>query len=140
MDVVAESSPVVMSPEPLVLPAEAASARSARRWAAHQVVQMGRQDLVDVVELLVSEVVTNSILHAGTTVRVMIRPFLRRGIRVDVWDGSRVRPRHPFGYGPEATTGRGTQLLAQLASSWGSVPAADGGKVTWFLVEPEATR
>lgn len=125
------------TPETLALQPDAASARAARRWVSHHVMALGREGLVDVIELLVTEVVTNSVIHAGTAVRVMVRPFRQRGVRVDVWDGSAVRPARRLGYSQTATTGRGTLLLDSLASSWGSVPAADGGKVTWFVVEPD---
>ena len=121
--------------EPLVLPPEAISARAARRWAVAQVRALGHEDLVDVVELLVSEVVSNAIIHAGTALRITLGPSPQGGVRVDVWDGSPARPRRRFGYSRTATTGRGTQFLEELATSWGS-DRAEGGKVTWFRVEP----
>lgn len=119
----------------LVLQPEAISARTARRWASAELASLGLDDLADVVELLVTEVVTNSVIHAGTVIQVRIC-HEGSGVRVEVRDGSRVSPRRHVGFSRTATTGRGTQLLDSLASRWGWLPTDDGGKVTWFLLLP----
>ncbi|MDP8936309.1 MAG: PAS domain S-box protein [Actinomycetota bacterium] len=89
----------------------------------------GHDQLVDVATLLVSEVVTNSVLHAGTEIRLSCQSR-RTGIRVEVFDRSPLLPgiRH---YDAEATTGRGLALLSALAASWG-VDCEDDGKTLWF--------
>ena len=92
---------------------------------------------VDTVVLLVSEVVTNAVLHARSDIRVSLEV---RGdtARVEVADSSPAPPRlHRFHV--ESATGRGLRLLDQLALGWGvqSAPADDGtGKVVWFEVGP----
>lgn len=89
----------------------------------------GHDELVDVATLLVSEVVTNSLLHAGTEIHLSCQPS-GVGVRVEVFDGSPLVPtvRH---YDPEASTGRGLALVSALAASWG-VDCEDGGKTLWF--------
>jgi anti-sigma regulatory factor (Ser/Thr protein kinase) len=110
-----------------------ASVREARRFTVDTLRRWGRDDLTTSGALLVSELVTNAILHA----RTMVRLILERGadfVRVEVRDGSPIRPalRH---HGLDATTGRGLALVSKLADSWG-VDVDEAGKVVWAqLVE-----
>lgn len=112
-----------------MLPPEAASVSRARRLVGAAMTAGGHDELVDVATLLVSEVVTNSLLHAGTEIHLSCQPS-GIGVRVEVFDGSPLLPavRH---YDPEATTGRGLALVSALAASWG-VDCEDGGKTLWF--------
>ena len=84
---------------------------------------------VDAATLLVSEVVSNAILHAGTDVLLRCNAD-GDVVRIEVGDGSPVVPavRH---YDEEGTTGRDLELVAVLASHWG-VDAGDEGKTLWF--------
>ncbi|MDQ3385165.1 MAG: PAS domain S-box protein [Actinomycetota bacterium] len=115
------------------LPPEAASAGRARRIAGEVLVEAGLDELADVAVLLVSETVTNAVLHAATDVGLTVVAddgFLR----VEVRDGSTVLPgiRH---YEDEATTGRGVGLVELLATAWGVDADADaGGKTVWFTL------
>ena len=115
-----------------LLPADAASAGRARRLVATAVAASGHEELVDLATLLVSEVVTNSVLHAGTEIRLSCRPR-GAGIRIEVFDRSSLVPsvRH---YDAEATTGRGLGLVSTLASCWG-VDCEDEGKTLWFELD-----
>lgn len=93
----------------------------------------GLDDLADDASLLVSEVVTNAVLHAGTEVVVSIR---RHGsaVRIEVADGSPVVPTRRR-YHDDAVTGRGLQILESAASAWGTTvndSGGGGGKVVWF--------
>jgi GAF domain-containing protein/anti-sigma regulatory factor (Ser/Thr protein kinase) len=103
----------------------------ARAFAREQLVAWSLDDLVDDVQLLTSELVTNAQLHgaAPLTLRLERR---RARLRVEVEDGS---PRLPTvnDYGPEAGTGRGMLLLGVLAERW-DVQPTPGGKVVWFEV------
>ena len=92
-------------------------------------------ELVDVVTLLVSEAVTNAVLHAGTEVRVRIGHD-GASVRVEVADASPVASvvRHNS---DAATTGRGMMLIDQLADNWGQHRSADG-KVIWFELSAPA--
>lgn len=120
----------------LSLAPQAVAPRTARRWACERALELGVPDLADDVALLTTEVVTNAVLHAGTPVTVSVRRE-GRGVRVEVRDGSRVAPSRRLAYSRTATTGRGSMLLDQLATRWGSTVEPDG-KVVWFVVEPAA--
>lgn len=93
--------------------------------------QAGREDLVEAAELLVSEIVTNALVHAGTPIDVSFS-FVGRGLRIEVTDGSPHAPT-PRDYGPNAGTGRGLVLLQEMVDDWGVVPD-DPGKTVWFQI------
>jgi two-component sensor histidine kinase len=87
----------------------------------------------DTPALLLTEVVTNAILHAKTTVSV--RLFLHADrLRAEVDDASMQPPARRFPT-QTATGGRGLLLLDRLASGWGHIVDAErGGKTVWFEV------
>lgn len=111
------------------LPADPQSARRARRFVAAALADAGYGAVVETAALLVSEVVTNAVLHAGTPI-VLACSWSGPCVRIEVRDGSPVLPgiRH---YDDEATTGRGLSLVATLADRWG-VDAGVDGKALWF--------
>jgi anti-sigma regulatory factor (Ser/Thr protein kinase) len=111
----------------LSLAPASASPSAARRWLADQLVGYPESMVADAA-LLVSEVVTNAVLHAGTTIEVAVHA--REGVRVEVADGSTVAP-NAKGYVAEASTGRGLMLLEAMATAWG-VEVRPSGKVVWF--------
>lgn len=86
----------------------------------------------DILELLVSELVTNAVQHApqSSTVTVEILRATHTLVRITVTDaGSPLpRPRRPADSRDE--NGRGLLLVEALAQAWGSRPIA-GGKVVW---------
>jgi PAS domain S-box-containing protein len=112
-----------------LLTPEPTSVGRARRLIEGAVTASGHGELVDVAALLVSEVVTNSVLHAGTEIRLRCQPG-QTGVRIEVFDRSPLRPsvRH---YDAQATTGRGLALVSALAASWGIRSDGDG-KTLWF--------
>jgi anti-sigma regulatory factor (Ser/Thr protein kinase) len=87
--------------------------------------------LVDSVELLVSELVTNAILHGVGAVR-LVADYDGTRIRVEVHDHD---PNAPEAHVTAATQldehGRGLQLIAMLADSWGT-RRTDVGKAVWI--------
>jgi hypothetical protein len=87
------------------------------------------EDCLDVTVLLISELVTNAVMHADTAVDLQVWADESR-VRVEVRDGSSLPPelRH---CGLEATSGRGMRLLESLSTRWGVQPTA-GGKCVWF--------
>ncbi len=115
----------------LRLPPTTDSVPVARRHARHELRQSAAD--VDTVVLLVSEVVTNAILHARSDVYLEV---LDRGdvARVEVRDSSPMPPRlHRFAV--DSATGRGMRLLDQLSLRWGAERADDvRGKIVWFEV------
>lgn len=104
----------------------------ARRFVDEVLHQWDCAELLDSVRLLVSEVVTNAVLHAGSDVElaVELRPFT---IRVSVADGSDLPPERRVARDNEES-GRGLELVEVLAESWGVDPRPGGGKVVWFEV------
>jgi len=111
------------------------SARVAREMVHEALREASRQDLGDVAELLVSELVTNAIVHARTPIEVAIVAG-PDGVRVSVHDDSPYRPT-PRHYGTSATTGRGLELLSLMSDRHGTDIDAVGdpgsvGKTVWF--------
>lgn len=122
------------------LPATARSVTDARRFVTDALRSWGRGELADTAALLTSEVVTNAVLHARTTVDLVIRE-LRDGIAVEVSDGSRMPPQGRRTT-PQSTTGRGMTLLDQLAATWDVDVRANGKTVSFTLkdgIDPWAT-
>lgn len=112
-------------------PSELVSARNARRFAARTLASWGCEDLEDSVLLLVSELVTNAIIHAHSNVEVVLR--LRPGrVRVEVIDAAAeyVQRRDAAS---EDQSGRGMALTEALAAAWG-VDTLVAGKSVWFEV------
>lgn len=91
----------------------------------------GCGDAIPDAELLVSELVTNAVLHARSSTRVTIE-HAGTTVRVSVCDDSPRRPRLRE-YGPEAVTGRGLVIVDRIALRWGVDPS-DNGKCVWFEI------
>lgn len=113
------------------LPPVARSVPQARQHVGAALRQWGLDGLADTACLLTSELVTNAVLHARTSMTVSIVEK-DNGVRVSVTDGSPV-PVALRRHSTTATTGRGLQLLDQLADAW-SVEEAGGGKTVWFTL------
>lgn len=119
-------------PDEVTLPPLPASVGQARRFVVERLARLGVSDPDDDAALVVSELVTNAVLHARTDLVVRVRRYRRGVARVEVVDGSSVLP------GPRAVTrasrsGRGLTLVDELASDWGVEPSGTG-KVVWFMV------
>lgn len=112
-----------------MLPAEPVSVRKARRVVLDALADWSLGDLCDEAALLVSEVVTNSLLHAGSVIALTVRR-VGEGIRVEVRDRSATMP-SPRSYAGDSVTGRGLEILDLTATDWGA-EFSDEGKVVWF--------
>lgn len=106
-----------------------ASAAAARRFV-RTALDGAARDLVDTAQLLVSELVTNAVLHARTEVEVSVARLEGR-VRVGVGDRRPGRGLVPQRCSPYAGTGQGLVLVEQLASPFGA-DGGDGGKTVWF--------
>jgi anti-sigma regulatory factor (Ser/Thr protein kinase) len=84
--------------------------------------------------LLVSELVTNALLHARSAPTVELTRDGDR-VRVAVCDDSPVAPRRRQ-YATDAATGRGIALVDHLATEWGSERVGDG-KCVWFELQTD---
>ena len=117
-----------------MLPCDASSVAAARRLvrgelAADTQVPTERSDFIDAASLLISELVTNAIVHARTAVELRLVTD-EHMLRVEVTDGNPTfpTPRRPIGL---AGTGRGLRMMDDLASRWG-VLSSGAGKTVWF--------
>jgi anti-sigma regulatory factor (Ser/Thr protein kinase) len=84
--------------------------------------------LVDVAQLLVSELVTNVVLHAGGEAEVSIA-LHDRCLRIEVADSSPVMPTQRE-RDDGRVGGRGLPIIEVVGDRWGVEPR-DGGKVVW---------
>ena len=112
-------------------PAEPRSVPEARRFAT-DALRDAPTDVREAVELMVSELATNGVRHAGTSFEVTI---LRSGseIRVEVTDRGKGIPqmRSPT---PDEPTGRGLRIIDLLSEQWGVDRVSADGKTVWFTV------
>ena len=118
----------------LALEAERENVSKARKFATDRARALGLDECVDVVELLVSEAVTNAVLHAGTSLKVKL-VWSNGVLRIEVSDGSPVAA-VKRNYDTDAATGRGIGLIDALAADWGT-EATNEGKTVWFTVDTE---
>ncbi|WP_165966729.1 ATP-binding protein [Actinomadura sp. 7K507] len=109
----------------------------------------GLDGVGDDVELIASELVTNSVQHAPGREEIRVRLTGEPdAVVLEVWDSSDVRPvrKLPLGVtGEEAapdaaaldtghdafTRGRGLPIVEALSESWGVTPTAPHGKWLW---------
>lgn len=91
----------------------------------------GREDLLDAAELVVSELVTNALLHTATPIDFSATVD-EKGLHLEVGDGSPSRPSERDNAALSGT-GRGLALVHELTDQWG-VRAAGEGKVVWARV------
>ncbi|MBM9503171.1 ATP-binding SpoIIE family protein phosphatase [Actinacidiphila acididurans] len=94
--------------------------------------------VLDDLEILVSEVATNALIHAHSEVDFRLRTYPDH-IRVEVRDSDPYPPvpttlLDDDTHNGEAESGRGLLIVEALASVWGSSPAGRG-KTTWFEID-----
>ena len=113
------------------LPPEPSSATRARTLTRERLETSYSRQTLEVVALLVTELVTNAILHARTPFQLTLESQ-PHAVRICVEDQSAEQPTLRR-YDSDAVTGRGLALVEQLASSWG-VDTTPDGKVVWCEV------
>ncbi|GCB48856.1 ATP-binding protein [Streptomyces sp. NL15-2K] len=122
----------------LRIPSHATSPRIARDFVTSvlQAQQLGA--IVDDAALCVSELVTNSCVHAAGTGAGLLLVTNPVGIRATVFDGDVTQPAMREGYDPES--GRGLWILDALTEGrwgaerggWRTGRRGEGGKGVWF--------
>lgn len=111
------------------LPAEAGSVARARVFVSRHLEDHGMPHLVGDLELVVSELATNALVHARSPFKVLLCAFTGI-VTVEVSDASRVEP--VLVAGPSlATSGRGVAIIQALSRDWGVLDRASGGKSVW---------
>ncbi len=128
-------SAVLASPIPavewLLLAPHPTAPRAARNFVARTLLDWGLGGLIPSASLVVSELVTNSTVHAGTDVELSLAWNLG-ALRVTVRDNSAELPCQRFSQFD--LHGRGLSLVTALSRAFGVLPTADGGKVVWAVL------
>lgn len=114
------------------LDADTASAGHARRFVDQVLSRWHCDSVLDDVKLLVSELVTNAVIHAHSEVEVAVR-LLSDAVRIEVVDRGPTGTLTPSDPARDAESGRGLLLVESMASAWGVEPL-DHGKSVWFEV------
>jgi PAS domain S-box-containing protein len=121
-----------MPAEAVRLPGVPRSVGIARRFVADFLARVNRPEWQEAAIWVTSLLVTNAVLHAHTSVELIIQVFDDHA-RIEVRDFSTTPP-SPRSYSSQATTGRGLELVAAAALAYGAEHLGDGGKVVWCTV------
>jgi CheY-like chemotaxis protein len=113
-------------------PAQPWSVAGARAFVRAALERWREDELVDTVTLLLSELVTNAVVHAAATPSVAVH-LLPDRVHVEVADDDETTHIEPREAPLSAEGGRGLLLVEALADCWGQV-TLPGGKVVWFDV------
>ena len=128
--------------ERIVLHAEPSSVGAARRFCKQTLEHWGAsRELVDSVCLVVSELVTNAVLHAGTSCELTVSGPASVDadvVRIEVIDGDASAPLAKR-YDVDAASGRGLHLVEALSDRFGTQHRGDG-KAVWCEVAWEPSR
>jgi len=112
------------------LPAHPASSRAARAFVAENLRTWGLDSAIDDASLLVSELVTNAILHGRSPMELVVRRVKTR-VRVEVFNDGRRSPQARY---PDAASGQGFSLVQAVATRWGVGDEDGAGSGVWFEI------
>ncbi|WP_201299979.1 ATP-binding protein, partial [Streptomyces mexicanus] len=101
----------------------------ARRFTRRTLRSWGVGEETDAALLVVSELVTNALVHTEGRVRLDLS-LVNHRLRIAVADASPRTPAKPTSIGWEATGGRGILLVEAVSACWGTLPVS-GGKQVW---------
>ncbi len=109
------------------------SVAEARRWVTAQLRQAGRDDVTDTATLVVSELVTNVVVHAHSAadLRLVVGS---PGTRIEVCDDSAELPRRRA-VDADVSSGRGLGLVDAVCRRWG-ITRRGSGKCVWAELSP----
>jgi CheY-like chemotaxis protein/anti-sigma regulatory factor (Ser/Thr protein kinase) len=117
-----QTAVVDLGPQPADVPA-------ARRFLSEQLKLWHCPELVEDAHVVVSELVTNAFVHAGTRCELRVG-LTDRALRLQVTDYGPGMP-DPRPADERAEHGRGLLLVSALSVGWGVEALPDGGKVVW---------
>ncbi len=112
-----------------VFPREPGAIADARRFVASELHGLDGTMIEEAI-LMVSELATNAITHAGSAFRIGIDRH--QEIRIEVTDAGRGEPAVQA-IEPTALDGRGLLIVQELARTWG-VQHSDTTKTVWFTL------
>lgn len=128
-------SAVLATPLPLVdwlrLAPHPTAPRASRNFVSRTLLDWGMGKLIPSASLVVSELVTNSTIHAGSAVELSIAWNLD-ALRLTVRDSCPDLPRPRFSRFDQH--GRGLSVVTGLSRAFGVLPTADDGKVIWAVL------
>lgn len=117
--------------------ADPGSAALARRFVRARLDEWDAAELQDAAALVVTELVTNALVHAGTSGSVDLR-LDARSLRIEVEDQhpARVLPIGVEAPDDSSESGRGLLLTTRMSSSWG-VDYTAASKRVWLVLDRE---
>jgi anti-sigma regulatory factor (Ser/Thr protein kinase) len=121
----------VRGPSETRLPADASAPAFARAFLRDAVCEVHHARVVDEAELLVSELVTNAVVHGTPPITLRVECGGRDGMRVSVTDRNPA-PARVRGAGAAEESGRGMRLVDVISDDWGVEPHSGDGKDVWF--------
>lgn len=116
----------------LRLGSDVMAARQAREFVRRCLQPWVGDELLDDALVVASELVTNAVMHAGTTSELVVRvdPDL---VELRLSDGDPRTPRRRTLVGGLPAQGRGLVVLSSLSERWGVDERADG-KTVWAVL------
>jgi hypothetical protein len=115
------------------LAAHPRASRAARDFVSRCCLDWRLQHGIPSAVLVVSELVTNSLAHAGTEIDVTLSA-VGTTLCLAVLDGNGDPPRLVRS-GSKQGRGRGMHVVEGFSRAWGSLPGPDGGKSVWVVID-----
>ena len=113
----------------LDLPGDVSSPRRARRFLVTHCIRWGCEPVVDIAQLVLSELVTNAVSHGRSRCEVRLA-LTESALRIEVADHGAGTP-EPLVTSDTDDHGRGLLLVSAVAAAWGVQPIPGAGKVVW---------
>ena len=112
----------------LALPRDPSAAADARRELRRRFAGTLHQDVLEALSLVVSELVTNAVMHGQGAIRFRLQ-LASGDLRGDVIDDGDGFEHELRAAGPDATSGRGLLIVDRLTNRWG---VHEGTTHVWF--------
>jgi anti-sigma regulatory factor (Ser/Thr protein kinase) len=89
-------------------------------------------DVIEIAELVTTELVNNAILHGGGN-PILVIEVNDSHVRIEVSDAGDLSELEPLWGSPMRAGGRGLAIVDSLATKWGVDPCHDG-KTVWIIL------